>query len=44
MGAPDLNEVGAESLHHIESLPEHRADTYQPLVDRWRNARGMRPD
>lgn len=39
---------GAESMHrawlNTEGLPEHRADEYQPLVDRWMKAVGKLPD
>jgi hypothetical protein len=39
---------GAESIHRAwldtGGLPESRADTYKPLVERWLNATGKLPD
>lgn len=39
---------GAESMHRAwldtSGLPETRSDEYQPLVNRWKNASGERPD
>jgi hypothetical protein len=39
---------GSESMHRAwldtDGLPEHRSDTYQPLVDRWMKAVGKLPD
>ncbi len=39
---------GAESMHRAwndtRSLPETRSEDYQPLVNRWKNASGDRPD
>jgi hypothetical protein len=38
---------GAESIHrswlNTEGLPEHRTDSYQPLVDKWVEATGKFP-
>lgn len=39
---------GAENMHrawiNTEGLPEHRADEYQPIVDRWMTSVGKLPD
>lgn len=39
---------GAESMHRAwldtAGLPEARADEYKPLIERWMNAGGKRPD
>jgi hypothetical protein len=39
---------GAESIHrawlNTEGLPEHRSDSYQPLVERWEKSGSKIPD